>query len=353
MRIFLCLTLFCCSSIYSCTDFVVQAQDGTLIDGRSLEFAQELQSLFKVYSRGQRMSSQNPQKKKGLEWLSKYGYLGVTCFGTNISFDGLNEAGLSFGYLWLPGVTQYPTVAPQEMKMALDFADFGAWVLGNFSSVEEIKEALKEVRIWGHPVPPLPGTPPVHAAIHDAAGNHLVVEFVGGEMKVYDNPISVLTNSPPFDWQMTNLQNYLHLDAENADPINFKGLEIHPPGQGSGMMGIPGDWTPPSRFVKTATYLRFAKAAANAMEGVNLVEHLLNTLDIPQGEIVEKGQDGGDFTQWIVIKDLTHKVFYFRSYKDLCLKKIDLKKLDFNTPSKKTLSLEVSKGYIDVTEALR
>jgi choloylglycine hydrolase len=329
------------------------ADDGTLVNGRTLEFAQELQSLFKIYPRGQRVSSQSPQKKKGLEWVSKYGFLGVTCFGMNLSFDGMNEAGLSFGYLWLPGVTQYPTVQPEDMKKALDFADFGAWLLGNFSSVDEVKEALNGVRIWGHPVPPLPGTPPVHAAIHDAKGNHLVVEFVGGKMQVYDNPISVLTNSPPFDWQIKNLQNFLNLQAENADPVTFRGVTLQPPGQGSGMMGIPGDWTPPSRFVKMVTYLRFAKAAMNAKEAVNLAEHLLNTIDIPAGEILEKGQNSGDYTQWGVIKDLTNKVFYFRSYKDTSLKMVDLKKIDFTLASNKTLSLEVCKGYIDMTNSLR
>src|SRR5579872_3850208 len=172
------------SLIYGCTDFVIVATDQTLVNGRSLEFATDLQSTLKVFPRGQRVSSSDPDRRKGLEWVSKHGYLGVTALGMNITFDGMNEKGLSYGALWLPGFTQYLSVAPEERKMALDFVDLGAWVLGNFASVEEVKVALKDVRVWGHPVPPLPGIPPLHIAVHDAQGNHLVIEFVGGKLQV-------------------------------------------------------------------------------------------------------------------------------------------------------------------------
>lgn len=349
------ILLFCLPILgYACTDFVVVTKDRTFVNGRSLEFAMDLQSKLKVFPRNQKMSSQGPDRRKGTEWVSKYGYLGVTAMGMNFSMDGLNEMGLSFGLLWLPGWTQYPTVAPEEMKKALDFVDLGAWLLGNFATVAEIKEGLKGVRIWGHPVPPLPGIPPVHVAIHDAKGNHLVLEFIKGEVKVYDNPNTVLTNSPPFDWHVINLDNYINLNALNAGPVNLNGMVLNAPGQGSGLLGIPGDWTPPSRFVRMTTFLRFAEPANDAAGGINLAEHLLNTVDIPIGEVQDPNA-GGDYTQWVVIKDLTHRVFYFRSYYDLCLKMVDMKKLNFDTGSgSKTVSLTGSgKGYMDVTSALR
>lgn len=340
------------SAAFACTDFVVQTQDGNWINGRSLEFALDLQSTLKPFARGQKRVSQDPQNKPSVHWTTKYGYLGITPLGKDFSFDGMNEAGLSFGYLWLPGYTEYPALSPQDMDRALDFIDFGDWTLGQFATIAELKEALKKVRIWAHPVPPL-GLPPVHAAFHDAQGNHLVVEFIRGEMKVYDNPISVLTNSPPFDWQTTNLQNYLHLDPYNAEPTTFRGKKIEFQGQGSGLLGLPGDWTPASRFVRTFTLLRFAKPTQNAADGVNLAEHLLNAVDIPLGEVREKGKDAGDYTQWVVIKDLKNKVFYFRSYKDLSLKRIDMKKLDFQSSKNRSLPLDTSQGYLDVTHKLK
>lgn len=345
---FIVALLFLGSSLFACTDFVVQATDGTFVNGRSLEFAQDLQSAIQIFPRNQKVISKNPQGGNGTQWMNRYGYLGVTPLGMGFSFDGMNEKGLSFGYLWLPGVTQYPTVPPGQMGQALDFVDLGDWLLGNFATVAQVKGALKNVYVWGHEVPQL-GLPPIHVAVHDAMGNHLVIEFIGGKMVVSDNPISVLTNSPPFDWHIMNLQNYLNLNASNPNSITFRGVPIGPLGQGSGFLGIPGDWSPPSRFVKIATYLRFAKAAATGLDGVNLAEHLLNSVDIPLGEVRDPGKETGDYTQWVVIKDQSQKVFYFRTYEDLSLKMIDLKKIDFNRGSGKKLSLNLSRGYLDVT----
>ena len=238
--------------LHSCTDFVVQSLDGAYINGRSLEFAMDLEAKIQVFPAHVERVSRGPNQEAGVRWVSQYGYLGVTVLDLAFSMDGMNEKGLSFGFLWLPG-TQYQTVSARDGKVPLDFIDFGDWLLGNFASIVEVKEALKKVSVWGHPVPPLPGIPPVHATIHDATGNHLVVEFINGEMRVYDNPIGVLTNYPTFDWMLTNLQNYVHLDAFNAPSFNWKKMVFAGTGQGSGLVGLPGDLTPPSRFVKMCT----------------------------------------------------------------------------------------------------
>ncbi len=339
---------------FGCTDFVVKTADGSIINGRSLEFGVPLSAQIRVFSRGDQRSSHGPDGKTGIEWNSKYGFVAATCIQEDCVVDGVNEAGLSFGYLWLPG-TQYQTVGADDSDRALDFIDVGAWILGKFATVAEAKEALKDVLVWGHSVPLLTGIPPVHIALHDAKGKNLVVEFVRGEMKIYDNPNGVLTNYPTFDWQQINLQNYLGLNAVNVSPIQMNGSLFGQTGQGSGMVGIPGDWTPPSRFVKTTTLIRFAKVAENALEGVNLAEHLLNTVDIPMGDIREKkNSTAGDYTQWAVVKDLANRVFYFRSYKDLALKFIDLKKLNFNQRgSSASIPIDAGKGYVDMTASLK
>lgn len=349
MRLLFCLLA---SAAFACTDFVVSAKDGSLINGRSLEFAVELQAELRAMPRAQKRESHAPGQSPSVSWVSKYGYLGIFGSEFNFAFDGMNEAGLSFGYLWLPNVTEYPTLSKQDFKKALDFTDFCDWVLGNFSTVSEVKNALLNVRIWGHPIPQL-GFAPVHAAIHDAKGGHLVVEFVGGQMQVYENPMSVLTNSPPFDWQIANLQNYLGLTPYNPSPIAFRGVSLQVTGQGSGLLGLPGDLSPPSRFVKMITFLRFIQGAAADEEAVNLAEHLLNTVDIPKGTVRDPDKENGDYTQWVVIKDLSQKALYFRSYRDLALKKVDLKKLDFTKETKKSLPLNLKRGYFDVTDSFR
>lgn len=343
------LLLFSCS--YACTDFVIEASDGSLVNGRSLEFALDLKSALKAFPRNEKVTTMAPNQRPGMNWVTKYGYIGVNCLGLNFSLDGMNEVGLSVGYLWLPNITEYPKVQSQEMKQALDFTDISAWILGNFSTVAEVKEALKNVRIWGHPVQGL-GFAPIHVAVHDTKGGNIVIEFIGGKVQVHENPISVLTNAPSFDWHLSNLQNYLNLSPFNPNPTNFRGVKISILGEGGGLLGIPGDWSPPSRFVKTATLLRFTKEVVNGAEAVNLAEHLLNAVDIPFGAVRAPNEEGGDYTQWVVIKDMTQKVFYFRSYGDLALKKIDMKKLNFSKLKKNSLPLDIKKGYFDVTDSL-
>lgn len=332
---------------FACTDFVVKAGDGSLVNGRSLEFAIDLQNSIEFFPKGENRTTYNPKKGKSFSWVSKYNYLAVTCFGADLVLDGMNEKGLTMGFLWLPG-TDYPSVKADEMNKALDFVDFGAWVLGNFSSVAEAKEALKKTVVWGHPVPPLPGVPPVHIALHDATGAHLAVEFIKGEMKIYDNPNGVLTNAPPLDWHLINISNYLNLQALNANAIHFQNSVLTPPGQGSGLLGIPGDWTPPSRFIRASTFIHFAKQVSNGAQAVNLAEHILNTVDIPLGD-VQADDKSEDYTQWVVIKNLTDKTFYFRTYNDLCLKKIDLTKIT----SKGSIPMNWTRGTMDVTSQFK
>jgi choloylglycine hydrolase len=103
------------------------------------------------------------------------------------------------------------------------------------------------------------------------------------------------------------------------------------------------------------TFLRFAKQAENPLEAINLAEHLLNTIDIPLGLIRERTPVGAglDSTQWIVIKDMTNKVFYFRSYKDLALKSIDMKRINFNPGSKGSVAIDMGRGCMDVTASLK
>jgi len=123
----------------------------------------------------------------------------------------------------------------------------------------------------------------MHIAVHDAAGKNLVIEFIDGEVKVYDNPLGVMTNRPDFEWQINNLRNYINLDAHDRKDKMLNGLKIEPTGVGSGLLGLPGDWTPPSRFVRLAYSLDAALPVKDAAESVNLAEHLLNIVDIPKG----------------------------------------------------------------------
>ncbi|MFC1576197.1 linear amide C-N hydrolase [Candidatus Omnitrophota bacterium] len=342
---------------FACTDFQIKTEDNAIIIGRSMEFAVDLKPEVTVHPRGEKVESDAPNGKKGLKWTSKYGFIGVSVFGDDDAIvDGFNEKGLSTGLLWLADITKYQEVAKNENKKALDILDLASWILGNFSKVSEVKRAMKNVRVWGEFIPELGLAPPLHVALHDSDGNSLVIEFIDGEQRIHDNPIGVLTNSPEFNWHITNLQNYVTVTSWNAEPATIAGVTLKGTGNGSGLFGIPGDWTPTSRFVRAAFFIHFADPAKTAAEGVNLAEHILNTVDIPHGDMKEKKGDSVSegYTMWVVIKDLTNKVLYFRTYENLTLRSVDLTKFDLKAGSKvKSLPLSTGDyGIEDITGKL-
>ncbi len=329
------LLIFILAGVSSaCTDFRVKAKDGSVVVGRSMEFALQMNSDIVVYPR---------------EGKNKYGYLGVDAFRDKSALvDGINEAGLAVEFLWFTEAKY--TQAVKGDKNLLAITELGPWILGNFSSVDEVKRELPRLKVVGVYVPQLRSVPGFHAAVHDAKGNSIVIEFTNGETKIYDNPIGVMTNKPTFDWQLTNLRNYINLGPRDKGSNRIGGVKFEEVGSGSGWHGLPGDWTPPSRFVRTAMMVTSADPARDGPSAVNLAEHILNANDIPLG-VVRAGAMGPDYTQWIVIKDLTNKVLYFRSYQDLALKKVEINKLDFK-PGGKMKPLPIDDGtrrVIDLT----
>ena len=319
-----------------------------------MEFALDLKSEIVTVSRGQEIVSTTPEGNRGLAWTSKYGFLGVNVLGRkDYIVDGMNEAGLAVEALWFPE-SKYPEAKDANFVVV---TDFGRWLLGNFALVDEVKQALSKTQVVGAYVPELRQVPGMHVAVHDAQGNNLVIEFIGGDLKIYDNPIGVMTNRPTFDWHLTNLRNYVHLNSTDLSHQAIAGVKIDPTGSGSGWLGLPGDWTPPSRFVRVVKFVHSVPPVKNESEAVNLAEHILNTVDIPWGTIKTNEFpliNAYDYTQWVLIKDLKNKVLYFRSYRDLTLKKVDLKKLDLKRgAATKTTPIESKSGTIvDVTEKL-
>ncbi|MCX5709316.1 MAG: choloylglycine hydrolase family protein [Candidatus Omnitrophica bacterium] len=340
---------------FACTDFQVKAKDNTVVNARSMEFPVDLHSNVVIVPRGEHFVSINDKGVKGISWTNKYGFLGIDAFNIKNNYaEGFNEDGLSFGALLYTGA-KYQEAAPGRF---VTIADLGAWVMGNFATVDEVKEALPKISIAGMSLKQMGGELYFHIALHDAAGKNLVIEFIDGQVKVHDNPLGVLTNRPDFIWQMNNLRNYVNLGAQDKKDKVLNGVKIEPTGVGSGMLGLPGDWTPPSRFARMAFCVDAALPAKNEVEAVNLAEHLLNIVDIPKGVIKENPAllvtlEGN--AEWVVIKDLTNLVLYYKTYGNTSWKKVDLKKFDLAPGSlRKSITMEdKQQKVIDVSGELK
>ncbi len=316
---------------FACTDVRVAAQDGSVLSARSMEFGTQVHSGLVVSPRGSKIQSNAPGGGNGAHWTAKYGYVYMDAFGIDAACDGMNEAGLGFGGLYLPGFAQYETIAAGQNATAVSNILFGAWLLSQFATVDEVKAALPSIHVWGEPVAAFGNSfIPVHYVVHDAKGNSIVLEWVGGKLSVYDDTVGVMTNSPPYDWQMTNLRNYINLSPDNSKPVEINGVEYGANGQGSGLVGLPGDPTPPSRLVNTVVGLNSAVKPKNVTDSLVLAQKLMNRVDLPAGLARDPKEGGSDTTQWVVFRDHTNKIYYFRTYTNMTLQAVDLKKLDFS-----------------------
>ena len=224
-------------------------------------------------------------------------------------------------------------------------------ILGNFATVQEVQEALnngsfplvfdQKVNLAGI------DTLEIHHTIYDKTGAGIIIEFTNKGRTVYENTVGVCTNSPRYDFHMINLRNYVELNKTAHEPLHLGGDVFKPIGQGSGLLGTPGDLTPPSRLVRAATLTHFADPVKTSDEAVNLAIHILNTVDIPHGVA------GEDYTNWIVAKDLTHKALYYRTYNDLTVRVIYLDKVQLRGEKLKLpLSTPVG-GFKDTTDGLK
>jgi choloylglycine hydrolase len=217
--------------------------------------------------------------------------------------------------------------------------------LSQFATVEEVKKALSQYKIWSDKSTMVDGVnPEIHFLITDKSGHGLVVEYINGEAKFYDvnSNIKVMTNAPTYDWQLTNLRNYLNLNNKTIDLIKLDDVEVNDTktiqdisgiGQGNGFLGIPGDYSPPSRFVKMAVLAYYSSASPLKETTVSKVSHILHNVDIAKGTIVSKvdGKNEYAHTAYVVIKDLNKGVMTLTSYDShLNSIKININTLDKN-----------------------
>jgi len=249
--------------------------------------------------------------------------------------DGVNETGLAVGAFYFPTYAKYSEITNENRTKALSPMDFPNWILTQFSTVAEVKGAVEAgeaciaptvLQGWG------PEAPPLHYVVYDKTGASIVIEPVDGKLKVHNNPVGVLTNSPTFDWHLTNLRNYIALNPRNVPPIEIDRMKLQQFGQGSGMLGLPGDFTPPARFVRAVVFSATALPSPNVNQGILQVFHILNNFDIPEGVArdVVKGQIYADRTQFTVARDPQNLRYYYKSYDDQTIRMVDLKKFDLN-----------------------
>jgi choloylglycine hydrolase len=338
----------------ACTGIQLIAEDGTVVYARTMEFANDIHSDVMMIPRGYTRTGTTPDGKEGLKWKAKYASVGANGVGLPVLFDGSNEKGLAAGTFYFPTSAGYMPYTAADAGKTIAQWEVGSWILENFASVDEVKANIGSIVVpavvfsgWGF-------APEAHYIVHDASGKSIVIEYVGGKLNVHDNPLGVLTNSPTFDWHMTNLRNYLNFSMSNAPPVQLGSVKLLPTGQGSGMLGLPGDFTPPSRFVRAVAFSQSVLKPRTGDDAVLEAFHILNQFDIPKGAAREHEKDAhgnivADYTIWTSANDLKAKRFYFRTYENSQIRMVDLMKMNLDAKDITKISMKGAESIRSLT----
>jgi penicillin V acylase-like amidase (Ntn superfamily) len=330
-------TLLTSTTTFACVHFQVESNN-SYINARSMEFGvdtatwQSMPAEFVIYKKG--MSIKNLSQK------SKFGYAGIETYN-GILTEGVNEKGLSMAALWFTE-GKYPEKKNQEIDISN--ADVIPWALSQFSSAEEIIENLKKMNIYAPSYESFHGSLPLHYSITDRDGSNYVVEFIGGEIKIFNNRENkVLTNDPSLDKQLDNLALF-YKDNPAANSIKTAG-ELN---------SLPGGYGSQQRFIKVSVLKNLLPKTNDPLTMINQSISLLNNIDYPRGvpayEADANSNRGSDKqeTSWISVIDLNEMKYYYRTSTNYNMKFVDLKKTGF----KKNIKFNIynnSHRFIDIT----
>jgi choloylglycine hydrolase len=187
--------------------------------------------------------------------------------------------------------------------------------------------------------------------VTDAAGKSIVIEFTNGELKIHENLLGVITNAPNFDWHMTNLRNYVNLSPVAIPDQKLQDLDFTPLGGGSGMIGLPGDFTPPSRFVRAVAFTQTARPTTDGSEAIYEVFRILDNFNVPLGAAEGGGEadaHGGtegmrSSTIWTSAWDLRNMDLYYHTQHNRRVRRFDLDQVDWDALKGETVRLPLDR----------
>jgi len=332
----LLLVFICCDAIFACTGITLKSKDGGVVVSRTVEWAlnDAQHNKILIVPRNKTFTGQTPRGFNGKKWTGKYGFVTLTAYDQPYGPDGMNEEGLYVGVYYLPGFAEYAVYDSTKAAQSMSVGDLMQWMLSSFKNVNEAIANLNKVRVVTVENKDFGGAElPFHFKIVDPSGNSKIIEIVNhGEIKVYDPYLGVITNSPTYDWHIINQRNYLALTNIPNSPKVFDNYELKPLGGGSGLIGLPGDFTPPSRFVRAAAFTATCRPLSTSQEAVFESFRILDNFNIPLGAQVPAPNLPKDIvsaTQVSSASDLKEKVYYYHTMWNRQIRKIDLKKINF------------------------
>lgn len=308
-----------------CTGVRLGCANG-VVAGRTAEFGMLLEYDVLFLPVGTALSSVLP-KGTGKTWTSTHAALGTATFGAMSIMDGVNDAGLMAAAFYFAGQAAYADPATVDPGRSLNPTDVPHYILTTCASIDEALAAIADITVvdvtvdgWGSAAPPL------HYQLIDATGRHVAVEPThAGTLQVTENPTGAFTNSPDLPFHLLNLTQYMNISPETVQSSSVFGTTVTATGMGSGGLGLPGDYSPPSRFVRAAFFAANHPEPSTTIDGVQELFHVLNAFDIPMG--AARVGDSSDFTQMTVARDSHELTYAWRTYGDQRIRQVNMRQL--------------------------
>lgn len=213
---------------------------------------------------------------------TKYNIVGmdVAAFDTPFLTEGMNDQGLMISLLFFPHFAKY---IERKSKYQVNPGLFPAFILGKCKNLDEVERLISKTNLVNELETGL--DLPCHYLISDRSGESMVVEPLKNGLVVYRNEMGILTNSPDYKWQKINLTNYLGITNKSKPEQIINGVKFSEIGEGSGYLGMPGDYTPVSRFVRLAFSKNFMPIPKNEIQAINSMFNIFESVDVPKGAI--------------------------------------------------------------------
>jgi len=260
--------------------------------------------------------------RSGKKLEHHYAMVGMATVSDNypLYYEATNEKGLSLAGLNFPqNAVYYPF---QESRDNITPFELIPWLLGQCASVSQAEILLNNMNLWNEPFSKEFPLSPLHWILADRE-RCLVLEPMADGVKIHDNPVGILTNNPPFDFHMYNLASHMQVSPMPPENRFSKQIPLKPFSLGMGSIGLPGDMSSPSRFVKAAFTKLNSRSGDSESESISQFFHILGSVSQPRGLTNVRGEEY-EFTLYSSCCNTDKGIYYYTTYENRQITAVDM-----------------------------
>ncbi len=289
--------------------------------GRNLDFEFSYGESVTITPRNFPISFPN-----GVKWEKHHAMIGMAhvAEGWPLYYDAVNEKGLAMAGLMFGGNAVYQK--PEEGKDNIPNWAFLLWILGQCETVEDAEKLLERINVTDEPFSDALPNSQLHWIIADGRRS-ITVEATADGLHVYDNPVGILTNNPPFPFHLQNLSQYMHVTAEPAVNQFAPQVDIQSFSRGMGGFGLPGDLSSSSRFIRAAFVKLNSLSGESERESVSQFFHILGSVEQQRG-CCHLGEGKYEITIYSSCCNLDKGIYYYKTYDNHSITTVEMHKED-------------------------